>query len=121
MQDIWVVDGVVPLQNLGVWRLSTLTFPGQRCMFAQICVAFIGCHRGMCALREVSAKNHWDEFIRSMLTGFHMLPKATKETLFKVIELLQAAKDQVRARHRKIYTAELVEVTCPPKNDPRMN
>ena len=31
-------------------------------------------------LRGVSAKNHWEECIRYMLTGFHLQAKATKET-----------------------------------------
>jgi Fic family protein len=60
-------------------------------------------------LREVSASGNWNEFIIFMLKGFHSQAKATKETLFKVMDLLHATKERVRSKHKQIYTADLVE------------
>lgn len=60
-------------------------------------------------LREVSAKGNWNEFILFMLKGFHSQAKETKDVLFKVMDLLDETKERVRSKHKKIYSADLVE------------
>ena len=44
-----------------------------------------------------------------MLKGFNMQAKTTKEVLFKVMDMLDKSREQVRTMRKKIYNAELVE------------
>lgn len=44
-----------------------------------------------------------------MLKGFHQQAKETKSTLFKIMELLEKTREHLKDKHRKIYSAELVE------------
>jgi len=60
-------------------------------------------------LREVSSEERWHEFILFMLNGFHLQAKQTKETLFNLMQLLEKTKNQVRSKHKKIYSSDLVE------------
>lgn len=44
-----------------------------------------------------------------MLKGFNQQAKITTEVLFKVMDMLDKNREHVRTKHKKIYTAELVE------------
>jgi Fic family protein len=61
------------------------------------------------SLRCVSSNEEWIEFIAYMLKGFHMQAKETKQVLLQLVAMLQKTKEKIRANHRKIYTADLVE------------
>jgi len=61
-------------------------------------------------LRKVTTDEGWDDFIVFMLKGFYLQAKETKEMLFKVMQLFREFKDNVRRDHKKIYSAELVEM-----------
>jgi Fic family protein len=61
-------------------------------------------------LRSVSSGNEWNEFILYMLNGFHLQAKHTSETLLALMKMLNETRDYVRTNHKKIYTAELIEV-----------
>lgn len=61
-------------------------------------------------LRMVTTDGNWDDFIVFMLKGFYLQAKDTKEMLFKIMLLLKEFKDTVRKDHKKIYSAELVEM-----------
>lgn len=60
-------------------------------------------------LRDVSQKGRWVEFIEFMLNGFHVQAKETKDVLLRLTDLLQETKERVKERHKKIYSADLVE------------
>jgi Fic family protein len=60
-------------------------------------------------LRGVSSDAEWYEWIHFMLKGLHEQAKGTKEVLFKVMNLLEKKREAVRTRHKKIYSADLVE------------
>ena len=60
-------------------------------------------------LRAVSSDEKWNEFIIYMLKGFYSQAKETKDNLFKLIDLLRQVKDKVKEKHKKIYSADLVE------------
>ena len=51
----------------------------------------------------------WHDLVFYMLKGFHQQAKETKTTLLKVMELLEKTRGHLKEKHRKIYTAELVE------------
>lgn len=61
-------------------------------------------------LREVSISNTWVPFIQYMLQGFYQQAKATKETLYSVMELYNEVKEELRERQPKIYSADLVDI-----------
>ena len=44
-----------------------------------------------------------------MLRGFYNQAKETKRVLFTLAEMLEKTKEHVRAKHKKIYSADLVE------------
>ncbi|MBI5214344.1 MAG: Fic family protein [Ignavibacteriae bacterium] len=60
-------------------------------------------------LQGVNSHQRWHEFILYMLKGFHSQAKQTKDTLLRVMKLLEKIREHVRTKHKKIYTAELVE------------
>lgn len=60
-------------------------------------------------LREVSSDEKWIEFIVYMLEGFHSQAKETKQVLFKLTEMLEEVQERIRTKHKKIYSADLVE------------
>jgi Fic family protein len=60
-------------------------------------------------LQTVRTKEGWHDFIFYMLKGFHLQARETKTTLFKIIELLEKTREHLKQKHRKIYSAELVE------------
>ena len=61
------------------------------------------------ALREVSIHGAWLAFIRYMLRGFYQQAKSTKETMHGIMKLFAEAKEELREKHWKIYSADLVE------------
>jgi len=60
-------------------------------------------------LRQVSSDEKWIAFILYMLEAFHQQAKETKDTLLHLIAMLQKTKEIIRVRHKKIYSADLVE------------
>jgi len=44
-----------------------------------------------------------------MLKGVHDQAKETKELLLRLTDMLQQTRERVRERHKKIYSADLVE------------
>lgn len=60
-------------------------------------------------LRRVSSHDEWNEFIIFLLKGFYSQAKDTKEVLLKLINLLQSSKDEIKQKHKKIYSSDLVE------------
>jgi Fic family protein len=60
-------------------------------------------------LRGVSSSADWYAWIHFMLKGFHLQAKSTKEVLFKLMEMLEKKREHIRAKHKKIYSADLVE------------
>ncbi len=60
-------------------------------------------------LREVSSDGKWNELILFILKGFHVQAKETKQVLFNLTDLFREAKEWIRAKHKKIYSADLVE------------
>jgi Fic family protein len=60
-------------------------------------------------LRGVSSDAAWYDWILFMLKGFNQQAKATKNILFKVMDMLDKSREHVRTKNKKIYTAELVE------------
>lgn len=60
-------------------------------------------------LREVSSDRKWNDFILFLLEGFHSQARETKQTLLKLITMLQELKEIIKTRHKKIYSGDLVE------------
>jgi Fic family protein len=60
-------------------------------------------------LQGVRAEEGWYDLILFMLKAFHQQAQETKTTLFKVMDLLERTRKHIKERHRKIYSAELVE------------
>jgi len=60
-------------------------------------------------LQAVRTDEGWHDFIFYMLKGFQQQARETKTTLFKVMELLEKTRKHLKEKHRKIYSAELVE------------
>ncbi len=63
-------------------------------------------YRRLC---EVSSGGKWNEFIHFLLEGFYLQARETKQTLLKLIALLQKTKELMRSNHKKIYSGDLVE------------
>ena len=61
-------------------------------------------------LRGVTVNGDWTSFILFMLKGFHEQAKETKDTLFKIMKLFFEFKNELKQNHKKIYSADLVEV-----------
>ena len=60
-------------------------------------------------LHSVSAEEKWHEWILFVLGGFRQQAKGTKDVLFKITALLEEMKQHLRAKHRKVYSSDLVE------------
>lgn len=60
-------------------------------------------------LRQVTTKDDWNSFILFMLSGFYLQAKETKEILFSIMKLFHSYKDEIKNKHKKIYSADLVE------------
>lgn len=60
-------------------------------------------------LREISTNSNWSGFILFILEGLRMQAIETKKALFDILQLFNKMKRQVRADHRKIYSADLIE------------
>jgi Fic family protein len=60
-------------------------------------------------LQAVRMNEGWHELILYLLKGFHQQARETKTTLFKVMELLEKTREHLKTKHKKIYSAELVE------------
>ena len=61
-------------------------------------------------LGEVTSKGNWNDYILFMLKGFHLQAMETKATLFKIMELFYDFKNAIKREHKKIYSADFVEV-----------
>ncbi len=61
-------------------------------------------------LRKVSLSNDWHGFILYMLKGFYEQARSTKESLFAVMDLYGKAKEDMRQKLPKTYSADLVDV-----------
>jgi Fic family protein len=60
-------------------------------------------------LQSVRRDHDWHRLILYMLRGFHRQARETKEALLAIVDLLERTRSQVKEKHRKIYSAELVE------------
>jgi Fic family protein len=60
-------------------------------------------------LQGVRVDEGWHNFILYMLRGFHQQAGETRTTLFRVMDLLENTRQHLMKKHRKIYSAELVE------------
>ncbi|MFC1613458.1 Fic family protein [Patescibacteria group bacterium] len=60
-------------------------------------------------LRNVTINDGWNNFIIFMLKGFYEQAKETKEILFAIMSLFFEFKKDIKEKHRKIYSADLVE------------
>lgn len=61
-------------------------------------------------LRRVTRERNWNDYILFMLDAFYSQAKETKDTLFKIMKLFFEFKETIRKDHKKIYSAELVEM-----------
>jgi Fic family protein len=61
------------------------------------------------ALQGVTEENKWEEFIVFILKGFYTQAKETNAALFSIMGLFEQFKERLKTKHRKIYTADLVE------------
>lgn len=60
-------------------------------------------------LRGVSEYGDWEAFVLFMLEGFHRQAKATKQTLFAVMEFREAFRTSFRKNLPAFYDADLVD------------
>lgn len=60
-------------------------------------------------LLEVTKKNNWKEYLQFMLKGFYLQAQATKKLLFAIMNLYREYRRSIKEKHRKIYSADLVE------------
>jgi len=60
-------------------------------------------------LRSVTIKEDWNSFILFILNGFYLQAKETKETLFNIMKLFHSLKNEIKEKHKKIYSADLIE------------
>ena len=61
-------------------------------------------------LRQITVKEDWNSFILFMLNGFYIQAKETKEMLFNIMKLFHEYRNEVKAKHKKIYSADLIEI-----------
>ncbi|MCP4266427.1 MAG: Fic family protein [Candidatus Brocadiaceae bacterium] len=61
-------------------------------------------------LGEVTSAGNWNDYILFMLKGFYLQAVETKLTLFAIMELFFEFKDALKKKHKKIYSADFVEV-----------
>jgi len=60
-------------------------------------------------LQRVRTHYSWHDFILYMLKGFHQQARETKTTLLRIMELLERTREHLKKKHRRIYSADLVE------------
>lgn len=60
-------------------------------------------------LRYVTAKQEWKAFIVFLLRGFYEQAIETRSLLFDVMALLNSYKEQMREKHERLYSHELME------------
>lgn len=61
-------------------------------------------------LREISTNNNWVDFILFILEGLRTQALETKKILFDILQLFNEMKKQVKENHKKIYSADLIEI-----------
>ena len=61
------------------------------------------------SLQTVRTGEGWHNWILYMLKAFHQQARETKTTVFRIMELLESTREDLKEKHRKIYSAELVE------------
>jgi Fic family protein len=61
------------------------------------------------SLQTVRTDEGWHNWILYMLKAFHQQAQETKTTVFRIMELLESTRERLKEKHRKIYSAELVE------------
>jgi Fic family protein len=61
-------------------------------------------------LGEVTSEGNWNDYILFMLKGFYHQAMETKTILFKIMGLFSEFKDALKEKHKKIYSADFVEV-----------
>lgn len=61
-------------------------------------------------LGEVTSEGNWNDYILFMLKGFYLQAMETKATLFKIMDLFFKFKNALKEKHKKIYSADFVEV-----------
>ncbi len=78
-------------------------------------------------LLNVSHQGQWEEFIEFMIEAFYLQAKYTKELFFKTMTHFEEVKNNMKTKHKKIYSADLVElifafpVITPVKLSEKMN
>ncbi len=60
-------------------------------------------------LLEVTTKGNWEEYLLFMMKGFYLQAKETKQLLFEIMGSFFKLKDKLKAEHKIIYSADLVE------------
>lgn len=60
-------------------------------------------------LREVTTHENWCEFIEYLLRGFYLQARETKEQLFKVMDLFNEYREEIKTKCSGIYSSDLVE------------
>lgn len=60
-------------------------------------------------LRGVTTHQNWHPFLAYLLKGFYLQAKETKEDLQKIVVLFRTMKEVIKIKHKKMYSAELVE------------
>lgn len=61
------------------------------------------------SLQTVRTDEDWHHWILFMLRAFHHQAQETKTTVFRIMELVEMTRERLKEKHRKIYSAELVE------------
>jgi Fic family protein len=60
-------------------------------------------------LNEVTSKGEWNAYIHFMLDAFYSQSLQTGTSLLKIMNLSNELKDAIKTKHKKIYSAELIE------------
>ncbi|MFN0014448.1 MAG: Fic family protein [Saprospiraceae bacterium] len=62
------------------------------------------------SLRKVTEAGEWGDFVLFLLEGFHLQAKATKETLFAVMNYRETFREKFKATLPGIYDSDLVDL-----------
>jgi Fic family protein len=60
-------------------------------------------------LRGVTSSNAWTEFLEFMLEAYFQQALQTKTTLFQIMSMHDELKEALKAKHKSIYSADLVD------------
>ena len=60
-------------------------------------------------LQEVTTKYNWSEYLIFMTIGFQEQAKNTKKLLLQIMDLFEKTKMEVREKHKKVYSSDLIE------------